>query len=426
MKNMIACLFFILGTISCRNEVFDKKMVIYGDNDLKDVNIFSSKKWDTQLESVALITEKSRLVGKESSYKFEVKKDPVGKVCQGELFEKVENLGHCTGFLVEPDLLATARHCIEVISGGCSELAIAFDVKSHFASEAPKSVPSKNIYYCKQVFYPSDESRDLALIRLDRSKGASRLDLSIESRWESIGDFTALGHPLGGVQKIAESGQFRSVEGEIVVAELDVFEGNSGSPVLAIDGNVLGMIVGGEADFEPDESNCLRVKRCKTGTCSGERIIVADSIRSLVERVDLLEQIERMPSILLHEEIIWVNADIPDFIDGEEPEILESTFAIDSNLVISKIDTELEIEHENFTDVEFKIFAPKGEELKLLSGDIGDFSQKRSYKFDSRNNIKLISLLGSSASGNWRFVISDQSMAQKGLVRYLKVMVTGA
>jgi subtilisin-like proprotein convertase family protein len=252
------------------------------------------------------------------------------------------------------------------------------------------------------------------------------LDLSIESRWESIGDLTALGHPLGGVQKISESGQFRSVEGEIAVAELDVFEGNSGSPVLANDGNVLGMIVSGEADFEPDEINCLRVKRCKTGTCSGERIIVADSIRSLAERVDVLEQFERMPSKLLHEKIIWVNTDIPDFIDGEEPEILESTFAIDSNLVISKIDIELEIEHENFTDVEFQIFAPNGEGLKLLSGDIGDFSQKRSYKFDSRNNIKLMSLLGSAASGNWRLVISDQSMAQKGLVRSLKVMVAGA
>lgn len=421
---MIASL-IILGTISCGNEVVEKKMVIYGNNDLKDVNIFSSKKWDAQFESVALITEKSRLVSKGSSSKFEVKRDPVGKVCQGELFEKVENLGHCTGFLVEPDLLATARHCIEVVFGGCSDLAVVFDIKSQVASEAPKSVPSKNIFYCKQVFYPTDESRDLALIRLDRSKGASSLDLSVESHWESIGDLTALGHPLGGVQKVAESGLFRSVEGEIAVAELDVFEGNSGSPVLANNGNVLGMIVGGEADFEPDESNCLRVRRCKTGTCSGERIIVADSIKALAERADLIEQIEKTPSKLVHEETIWVNTDIPDFIDGEKSEVLDSTFVIDSSLVMSKIEIELEIEHENFADVEFKIFAPNGAVFELLSRDVGDFSQKRSYKFDSRHNIKLMSLVGKAASGNWRLVISDQSMTQKGFVRSLKVAVSG-
>jgi subtilisin-like proprotein convertase family protein/V8-like Glu-specific endopeptidase len=412
-------------SVSCRNEMINKSIVIYGDNDLRDVNVFSSPKWEKEFESVGLITEKSRLSRSGNVLKFDSKKDYLGKICQGEILANAENLGHCTGFLVRPDLLATARHCVEVVAGGCRDLAIVFDVKSKISNEAPKSVSVNNVYHCSQVFYPLDESEDQVLIKLDRKRSNSNLDLKSEMNWDTVGELTALGHPLGGVQKVSEGGIFRKIEDEVIFTELDVFEGNSGSPVLSGEGKVLGMLFSGEADFERDGNSCLRVKRCQTGSCSGERLLPANAVNELIKRVDLLEKLEKIPSKLLFEETFWENTPIPDYVDGQPVKPLESTFNIDDPSRVTQVLMELSIEHENFTDLEFQIIAPDGTEYKILSQDVGDFTQSRKYIFDTKNNKKLMSLLGKDANGDWRLVIKDQAMTQEGSIKFLKIRVSG-
>jgi len=74
---------------------------------------------------------------------------PSGKLqnlCPGEKYENTRILGGCSGFLIAPDILATAGHCFEYKSG-CENDAWLFN---HF--KGPKSAKHKlsldDLYRC--------------------------------------------------------------------------------------------------------------------------------------------------------------------------------------------------------------------------------------------------------------------------------------
>lgn len=159
-------------------------------------------------------------------------------LCDAQRFEKEKSLVECSAFLVDSDLIMTAGHCLDLnsksIKQNCED---HFWVVDHFKNEDLKE---KSIFKCKSVeFIRADyeEESDYALIRLDRSAhGRIPFELSLETP-SKTDELAALGFPLGASMKLSNKGKFLSLKRKAMTYSLDVFGGNSGSPVINLETN---------------------------------------------------------------------------------------------------------------------------------------------------------------------------------------------
>ena len=156
-----------------------------------------------------------------------------------------------TGFLVQPDLIATAAHCIHGVD--VTELRFVFDYKitnPHKVVHA-EQVPTENIYNGVKVVdsnYNVKITSDWALVKLDRE--VKNRPIATISKSEVICGHPVyvLGHPCGLPLKYAAGAQVSEVQTACFVADLDVFAGNSGSPVFHQHTHeVLGIVVQGDS-----------------------------------------------------------------------------------------------------------------------------------------------------------------------------------
>jgi V8-like Glu-specific endopeptidase len=195
-------------------------------------------------------------------------------LCAGEPFAEQPTGPFCTGFLIAPDLVATAGHCITE-EWQCPFTAFVFGFAiGTLGGEANTS--GLETYRCSAVVesvaryaFESDgtfqDAADYAVVRLDRPvPNRAPLVLRRDPR-VAVGDrLVVIGHPFGLPLKVADGGEVRSIAGTFFQANLDISGGNSGSPVL--DGNsleVAGILVRGPFDdmaFD-QEQRCWRSAR---------------------------------------------------------------------------------------------------------------------------------------------------------------------
>jgi len=96
-------------------------------------------------------------------------------VCLSERYANDISAGKCSGFLVAPDLLVTAGHCIWGQSS-CDENKWIFDFRNDFIYNGGNPdqafVSSDDVYGCEEIInrkYNRETTKnDFALIRLDR------------------------------------------------------------------------------------------------------------------------------------------------------------------------------------------------------------------------------------------------------------------
>lgn len=199
-------------------------------------------------------------------------------VCSNERFTTQPAAGLCSGFLIGPDLLLTAGHCASIESA-CEKFKWVFDFKvDRKTSLAGVDVPVENVYSCKKVVSQAlnmDFSLDYAVVVLDR-KVTERKPLKIQSKnLATTGTpLVVIGSPMGLPLKVADGASIRKSEAMYFTANLDTFEGNSGSPVFNKDTmEVEGILVRGEDDFALNTADlCLESKRCEDGECAGEAV----------------------------------------------------------------------------------------------------------------------------------------------------------
>ena len=187
----------------------------------------------------------------------------------------------CTGFLVAPNLVMTAGHCImDKKTCESHSFVFGFSLESERAADSV-SVPANLVYKCARVverhhlpYDPDLFHRDYALVELDRKvKDIEPLNISAASASSSspLGlEILTIGHPAGLPLKITDGGKIQSAAGALsFFSDLDIFGGSSGSPVLdAKTGSVLGIIVRGGQDYEFDEKlKCNHVVRCEKQDC---------------------------------------------------------------------------------------------------------------------------------------------------------------
>lgn len=249
---------------------------IYGEDDRLE-NFEAKKSYRTYARSVAAIVPLRNLAKTDTGYRWRFDRIPrlmdreiSGKrIDRKERFAQQRVLGVGTAFLIAPDTIVTAGHCIVNAKGALvvREMAIVFDCAIDPATQAvPPNVPAANVYRCTSavtVKLDKIEGQDFAIVRLDRPV-TGRVPLSVR-KTGTIADGTRLvliGHPLGLPSKIAANARVRKNDDKnFFVADLDAFPGSSGSPVLdAKSGMVEGILVRGPKSnwrFDPIRGRLL-------------------------------------------------------------------------------------------------------------------------------------------------------------------------
>jgi len=155
----------------------------------------------------------------------------------------------CTGFLVKEDVIATAGHCAN--KGNVMDLRFVFGFKMQDPTTPVIRIPNNNIYKGVKVVHSTYDHRrigsDWSLVQLDRKvEGQTIARLSHKDIF-SDQPLYVLGHPCGLPLKYAPGANVRDVMADSFGANLDIYMGNSGSPIF--NGNtheVIGIVVRGD------------------------------------------------------------------------------------------------------------------------------------------------------------------------------------
>lgn len=274
LKNMILLSSFLLSANVLCDEV---EKVIYGVDNRRDVYETKNPLYKTLAASTAAMISDSSL---------EVSGDNVtvkggnligDGVCADERFAKQLTAANCSGFLVGPDLLLTAGHCIQSMSD-CDSFSWVFDFANTTKENSSFVINKKNVYKCTSIVsrtLDDGTDNDYALVKLDRSTDRAPLKFRVKGKVSSSTGLVVIGHPSGLPTKVADGAFVRSNKNKYYFqANLDTYAGNSGSAVLNCKtGVVEGILVRGERDFVYDsDKNCYRSKVCKMSGCRGEDV----------------------------------------------------------------------------------------------------------------------------------------------------------
>ena len=189
--------------------------------------------------------------------------------CSDSSFVQTQSIvANCSAFLIGPNLLGTAGHCIEKGSKiNLEEFYAVFDykVKSHGQSEF--IVKKEDIFELKstrQFLFDFPGDKDVAVIELDREvKGRTPLKLS--NNRPTVGEeLYILGFPFGLAMKYQDNGYVTSESSpfggvDSFVLDLDIFSVNSGSAIFSAKSNeIVGILVRGTGPNKEEDlsRNC--------------------------------------------------------------------------------------------------------------------------------------------------------------------------
>lgn len=209
-------------------------------------------------------------------------------VCPDESFSQELSAASCSGFLVAPNLLLTAGHCINTASE-CRGSVWVFDYTSNRVNKEHPVINAQMLYRCQSIMlsaYDVKNDLDYSLIELDREV-TDRLPLLVrtDGKVESDEELVAIGHPSGLPTIIADGGfAYKNEHSQIFGANLDTFSINSGSVVInKKTKEVEGILIRGQMDYVLDrEQTCLRPNLWRQDNYPGETITRITAIPELL------------------------------------------------------------------------------------------------------------------------------------------------
>lgn len=253
--------------------------VIYGKDTRREV--FEEKKPQIRrlAHSTLMLVQKHVLKDVGDQYLPDVRTyQELFRLCPSERFAKQLSPGDCTGFLVAPDTVVTAGHCITQTSEcGSTVFAFGYSFESKASLSQPLTIAKSDVYECQSVIHSKvdDAAADFAVVRLARPVlDREPLKLRREGRISKSDGLLVAGHPSGLPMKISDRAKVRkNSHPAYFVANLDVYAGNSGSPVFNSRTLVVeGILVRGEEDFVETANQCRVSKICPYTGCRGEDV----------------------------------------------------------------------------------------------------------------------------------------------------------
>ena len=262
-------------------------LVIYGDDNRMEV--FEDKDAARQIlaESVVAIMS-ANSVDDTLAGNVTLKGGNYGKdnmLCPSERFLEQSAPAYCSGFLVAPNIIATAGHCV-ASPDFCEDARIVFDFMIDKKGRDPNQVKPESVFSCRKVLTDrlENDGTDYALVELDRPVvGREPLKFAKSAPTVSENVFV-IGHPVGLPTKIADGAAVRKNEGSYFVANLDTFGGNSGSAVFNDNYEVAGILVRGENDFVR-RGGCFVSFQCQNDMCRGEDVTNPDLVAEALENI---------------------------------------------------------------------------------------------------------------------------------------------
>jgi hypothetical protein len=258
--------------------------VIYGDDNRMDIYAVKNPMYAKLAKSTAAMIPNKNLRSAGSTYKINASTLAQRGMCRSERFANQPTAANCSGFLVGPDLLVTAGHCVKSIRS-CADITWVFDYKMNSKTDINLNIPTANAYKCVKVIEQSlsrSTKDDYALVKLDRVvKGRTPLKFRQRGKIRRNADIFVIGHPTGLPSKVADGASVRSNSNKYFTANLDTYGGNSGSAVFnARTYEVEGILVRGEQDYV-SRGGCRASNTIGHDSGRGEDVTYITNIKAL-------------------------------------------------------------------------------------------------------------------------------------------------
>lgn len=260
--------------------------IIYGEDNRVDTLNSTSPLFRRLADSTAAMVgkEKITLRGDTAELSGETLQERF-RLCDKERFTEQPSIAYCSGFLVAPDVIATAGHCMDSVTK-CSNFSWVFNYKITEKDQTAVSVASSEVYSCTSILaFEYGQGRDFALIKLDRPvTGHAPVKLATEEA--RVGTpLVLIGHPSGLPQKIADGAEVMSLHAGGFRANLDAFQINSGSAVFnARTGDLVGILVNGLTDYRSNSELVCTEVNVVPDSRGGEGVSAVSQFAALVPR----------------------------------------------------------------------------------------------------------------------------------------------
>jgi len=182
-------------------------------------------------------------------------------MCKTERFSNQKTAANCSGFLIAPDVLVTAGHCVTSESS-CDNFYWVFDYANTHTEVADFKFNEDQVFYCTQIIDRQKDSytqNDYAVVRLNRAvPGRTPLTIRTSGKIADDAKVAVIGHPTGLPTKITSNAILRDNAKDIYFRmNSDTYGGNSGSAVVDMaTGMVEGILVRGDTDYAKGGASC--------------------------------------------------------------------------------------------------------------------------------------------------------------------------
>ncbi|MCU0569679.1 MAG: serine protease [Oculatellaceae cyanobacterium Prado106] len=253
--------------------VQQRQRVVYGGDSRKDWFQLNGAQKDDADCVVALIFLSNLKENDDGTTTIQVENfGQAQNLCAREPFRDQPVGAFCSGFLVAPDIIATAGHCVNM--DDVKTIGFVFGFRMNDATTAQITLPTSEVYRGVSVIDRKQTATgpDWALVKLDRPvTGHKIVSVRREGKVPDQQAVHVIGHPSGLPLKYADGAHVRTNGSPAhFIANLDTYGGNSGSPVFNSDTHqVEGILVRGENDFV-SVGDCQVSMVCPDTGCRGE------------------------------------------------------------------------------------------------------------------------------------------------------------